>query len=339
MNARAAKRKWRLSLIELAIIAVSMVFTALPLLAGFVIIRDIGLGVASLGWKPVEARVITEVPQERGSDLRFTYEYEAGGRKFRGWRISYRDSGDDADRVRNLKVGDTITAFHDQDRPARAVLSPGTNVWAFFWLAFAALFALITSSFGVGIVIAAYGSLRALDASLMFLFRSMMVLFTLIPVAFVVVLSGEIYRGIASGAWPAAQGTVIANDLLEQERRRSTTSARRDEAPAYSNRIRYAYEVAGRRYHGERIGFTSSFPTRKAVVQRHEDLAVGGPVTVYYNPADPADAVLEPGTGAYPFIYLAISAVAACLFGFMLYRICTHRRTRGARAGRDSPPA
>lgn len=329
MAARSRRKIWRLSLIELVIIVVSVAFTALPLLAGFVIIRDIGLGVASLSWKPVEARVIVEAPEAPITTPQFTYEYEVGGRKFRGWRISYRDSGDDADRVRNLRVGDTITAFHDQDRPARAVLSPGTNVWAFFWLAFAALFGLVTSSLGIGIVVAAYGSSRALDAAIMFLMRSMLALFTLIPAAFVVVLSGEIHRGIASGSWPSVQGTILANDLLEKERPRSSSDGKQDENPALSNRIRYAYEVDGRRYRGERIGFTSSFPTREAALERHRDLPVGGPVTVYYNPANPADAVLENGTGPYLFVYLAIATVGIIVFGIPFYRSCRRRSARG----------
>ena len=64
---------------------------------------------------------------------------------------------------------------------------------------------------------------------------------------------------------------------------------------SYDARLRYAYRVAGRDFVGNRYrygSFTASAERARTLSARYP---VGAPVSVRYNPADPADAILTPG--------------------------------------------
>lgn len=115
-----------------------------------------------------------------------------------------------------------------------------------------------------------------------------------------------IYRDTAAQAgWPQVQGVVTLSSLQRYERAK-TRSERA--ALRWRLQLQYRYEVAGTAYTGER--YSSSPPTSDAedtrepsteltgLLDRH---GVGSPVTVYYAPADPREAVLSPSGSANPY--------------------------------------
>lgn len=113
----------------------------------------------------------------------------------------------------------------------------------------------------------------------------------------------------ASASWPKTIGQITASEL------RDNSIGPKEKFKA---RVSYSYQAAGGSYSSERIRFAdasgSARSTQQAVVDKYPP---GAQVDVYYDPADPVQAVLEPGGGARRFGLLIppvlIGAVAAWL--------------------------
>lgn len=94
------------------------------------------------------------------------------------------------------------------------------------------------------------------------------------------------YRQTAQG-WPSTTGMVLASNI--QIRR---TSRSRSEIPV----VVYQYQVNGQAYQnqiiraGDHIGTIRVAGQARATVARYP---IGSTVTVYYNPANPAESALE----------------------------------------------
>lgn len=119
----------------------------------------------------------------------------------------------------------------------------------------------------------------------------------LVPLAFVLVGgliiflgTRQIMRATASNAWPNVTGVVTVSELGKH------VGHDRDDATTYSADVSYDYVVNDRVYVNGVVNFgsvhTSDPSTARRVLKRYP---VGLQVPVYYNPADPQDAVLEPG--------------------------------------------
>lgn len=98
------------------------------------------------------------------------------------------------------------------------------------------------------------------------------------------------YRaGRAAAGWPATGGHVIASEIARVEQRgRSVTIIE-------AARIVYRYDVAGQVYESESVTL-DPLPARADSAEGRRRLAaypLGAAVTVYYDPAAPAHAVLE----------------------------------------------
>jgi hypothetical protein len=113
--------------------------------------------------------------------------------------------------------------------------------------------------------------------------------------------------GLESWDWPVVEGQVVEA---------SVHTLRARQAPKYLPSITYTYTVAGQPYTGNQrtIGddwWTSRWLSSQAEAQAQiEAYQPEGPVKVYYNPQDPAEAVLEPGSTS--------GASATLVVGFLL---------------------
>jgi hypothetical protein len=88
-------------------------------------------------------------------------------------------------------------------------------------------------------------------------------------------------------AWPSTSGTVLMSTI--QVRR---TGRSRSEIPV----VVYQYQVGGQMYQGQVIRAGDQFGTIRVMGQAQATVArypVGAAVTVYYDPANPANAALE----------------------------------------------
>lgn len=93
--------------------------------------------------------------------------------------------------------------------------------------------------------------------------------------------------------------------------------------------ISYTYEVGGQQYQGHRITWSPADSEYKSTVKAKAQLAkypVGKPVTVYYNPEAPGEAVLSRGQGSGSWVSeLGRSARTYTLFWSFAERLWSKR--------------
>lgn len=121
----------------------------------------------------------------------------------------------------------------------------------------------------------------------------------------------------ASKQWMPVNGRVVESHVEV----RQGYSEDHGTTHSYAPHVEYEYEVNGITYRSDRLQpgtrvFISSRGRAEAEVARY---APGTPVTVYCDPANPAEAVLQPGKSSKAglvigIVFLVISAMILCLF-------------------------
>ena len=104
-------------------------------------------------------------------------------------------------------------------------------------------------------------------------------------------LQHSVRRAAESRNWPIAEGSVIEASLkVIQDSRQHR----------FRPLVEYAYRVGARDYRCSRIqwGALVDLPSRAAAAKVVGHYQTGKPIKVYYNPRQPAVAVLQPGHAA-----------------------------------------
>jgi hypothetical protein len=121
----------------------------------------------------------------------------------------------------------------------------------------------------------------------------------------------------ASQGWPAVPGTIMVSEVRESR----STDEDGHTSIAYYPRVEYSYTVNGAAFTGKQISFggtlgNSNPSMAQGVIARYP---ANSPVTVYYNPEKPGDAVLERvlgkagnATKIIGIILIVISVMIAC---------------------------
>jgi hypothetical protein len=92
----------------------------------------------------------------------------------------------------------------------------------------------------------------------------------------------------ASKSWPSVPGRVVHTSYREEVIKNEDTEI------SYVPLIQYEYQVGGQTHRGTRIAFfEQSCASSEKAVELLGAFPVGHPVTVFYDPAKPGDAVLE----------------------------------------------
>lgn len=95
-------------------------------------------------------------------------------------------------------------------------------------------------------------------------------------------------RQAQSPRYPSVMGTITRSQV------RTLRGGTRQRNTYFSYDVRFAYEVEGRKYEGDRLRFYSEGDFEDpGVLARH--FRVNDSVPVFYRPGDPTDAILEPG--------------------------------------------
>jgi hypothetical protein len=129
--------------------------------------------------------------------------------------------------------------------------------------------------------------------------------FVLIGVGIFVFLGGTFREAYASRSWPTVQGQVTHSEMTQHRDS--------DGDMMYGTDITYAYAVNGQQYSGYRVTLMDgSTSARGAVQDALNRYPAGGTVTVYYDPDDPASAILEPG---FTSGVLLLGALIVCFPG------------------------
>jgi hypothetical protein len=137
-------------------------------------------------------------------------------------------------------------------------------------------------------------------------------IFLLFNVIFLAVIFSAQKDAAVAAKWPTTMGTILISTLES----RRTNSGRHAQYPV----VLYSYQAGGRSYQGNRIapgpevGGTGA-PKRLVGYQ------VGSQVTVFYNPNDPSDAVLETKVSSLFWLWFALILVDLVLGIVALFNI------------------
>ncbi len=116
-----------------------------------------------------------------------------------------------------------------------------------------------------------------------------------------------------SATWPGTPGVVTKSDVSRGDQ-------------SYAAAVAYAYTVDGVPYRGADIGsgIELASTTEDHARRRVARYPVGTPVAVYYDPAAPATAVLEPGVLKTSFVPLVFGLMFANFGGWpwLLWWLC-----------------
>ena len=119
-----------------------------------------------------------------------------------------------------------------------------------------------------------------------------------------------------SQSWPSTPGQITEARVARSRRTDSEGDADYSYAPA----IQYTYQVGGQEYSGNNItfGFRQSFSSQAKAEAALARFPTGGQVTVYYDPSNPGEAVLERKAGSSTLslvlgiVFLVISLCLGC---------------------------
>jgi hypothetical protein len=125
----------------------------------------------------------------------------------------------------------------------------------------------------------------------------------------------------ASAQWPTAAGTITNSSVIEEqieETNNDKSTVRK--IYRYQVDLRYAYRLDKRDYVGTSAtpGWTPIYGLREQAETVAARYKPGSPVTVYYDPDRPGNAVLEPGSRQGSAAPLVFSAISAAVGGVML---------------------
>lgn len=128
-----------------------------------------------------------------------------------------------------------------------------------------------------------------------------------------------IRRARASSEWPAARGQIESSAVdVEKERERDSDGNVHYDTK-YVPRIVYRYQVEGTDYYGEQLSYGSTSSGNASWAYRIRDqYPPGTEVSVYYDPGNPQEAVLQPGAKWTTYIVLGIGVLFALTGGLIL---------------------
>jgi hypothetical protein len=113
-------------------------------------------------------------------------------------------------------------------------------------------------------------------------------------------------------SWPKVAGTVIHAKVTSYDSRSDGKTTR-----MYSADVRYSYTVNGTQYSSGQVSLgdssTSSSGGMEEIVRRYP---LGSQVIVYYDPAKPGNALLEPGAAFITHIPFAFGLL--CVFAGLI---------------------
>ncbi|MGC1780247.1 MAG: DUF3592 domain-containing protein [Xanthobacteraceae bacterium] len=113
-------------------------------------------------------------------------------------------------------------------------------------------------------------------------------------------------RADASKKWPSASGTITSSALERLP----------DRKWRYRAALQYRYRAGGKDYQSSRVFWGGNEGREKHMASVVETYPAGAKVRVFYNPNDPAEAVLDPiqNTGSRQMVLYAMAMATLGLF-------------------------
>mgnify|MGYP001039386955 CR=1 FL=1 len=132
------------------------------------------------------------------------------------------------------------------------------------------------------------------------------IIILVIGVVLLVVFGRNVIRGRASQNWPTVPGTVLYTGMETYE----STDDDGSITTTYGATIQYNYAVAGQSLEGNRRTFTDvRTSSRRRAEQILAKYPQGSAISVYYDPENPTESVLETGVSWSAYALLALAAI------------------------------
>lgn len=129
-------------------------------------------------------------------------------------------------------------------------------------------------------------------------------------------------------AWPSTSGVITALDVDSFSARAAAKGKRR---PHWALDVKYTYPVGPDTLLGKKVWFYGNVTQQRLTAEDLQDqFAPGAAVPVFYNPADPHDAVLVPGAGEHRFLQAYMLVGLLLGIGCLGWGIALYRATRKA---------
>jgi hypothetical protein len=139
-------------------------------------------------------------------------------------------------------------------------------------------------------------------------------IFGVIGLGLLVLAIVQMSKAKKASAWPTVPGTVLSSGLEEHRSHDSDGGT----SVNYEPRVQYQYAIMGSPFTGYRLSFGNASYSYNIAARKIAAYPQGAQVTVYYNPDDPSDSVLEPKAagGVVLIVIGVIFVVLAIVLGF-----------------------
>jgi len=262
-------------------------------------------------------------------DAVIRYRYRVGGQihesdciKFGGQPMMSRAFAEAL--VAKYPVGASVDVYYDPHDPKNAVLEPrkldNLATQFVFTIAFGVIAVFLIAHAVAGKVLYAGNGVP------LFAYALPLVAFIVAGLSIVAFVNGR-RQAKASAQWPTSPGTITTSAVIEEKIEDKKTDS--DDSSGFSQHqqrftlryrvdLRFAYRVGQRDYVGTTWawGWTPIYGRRELAEQVIRKYSKGQQVAVYYDPAQPGIAVLEPANrqgSLAPLVFGAIFAVGGAL--------------------------
>lgn len=284
-------------------------------------------------WRPVPGRIVSSQARSRkvrtaqthnraegDGDLQMrnfaeiTYEYRVGNKTYRGSRIGIGEDLGDNDvegKLARYPVGAQVTVHYNPSKPQQAVLETGApeGIWR-------------TMAILIGVlVLLMVGGLYGFDAAVASLRDKLTHPERAVPVvalaglALFIALVARVSakQAEAAQAWPTTEGVIETSEVEAFRAHRPDVEERHLSRRLFRPDVVYRYRVGAAELKGSRLRFGGRFyATFDSLAHGEvETYPVGRKVTVYYNPDNASEAVLEPVAGGLWLAWGVAAALAA----------------------------
>lgn len=130
-------------------------------------------------------------------------------------------------------------------------------------------------------------------------------------------------RAVNSNDWPQAQGKVVNSELVQ--RSRMHRSGKR--VTVYSAKVNYIYHVDGKPFASHQLKWADRNGPAQVEADMLSQYPAGANVTVFYNPGNPSEAVLQKGI-SLDHILIGMFLLGSILaMAFAMFRNARRRRS------------
>ncbi len=146
------------------------------------------------------------------------------------------------------------------------------------------------------------------------------IFFIIIGILFVLEGAYFYQQDTESESWYQTEGVILSSDIYTESGEHGTM---------YKANIVYQYQVNGINYTSDDVstGHLSS-SDRNYAQQTVNKYYVGKTVTVFYNPKDPSNAVLEPGATIFPYIIILFGLLPIIVGSVFLYFMVIRKKLK-----------